>query len=97
MFDRTTEGSHHRAQPLSLALGAQHGINVDDLIDNGVQDVADLTAALKPILQAEARNSLSEGLIAELHAAKIRLTVLNGCIKKEKGLTIYQPFFILYL
>ena len=31
--------------------------------------------------------------IAELHAAKIRLTVLNGCIKKEKGLIIYQPFF----
>lgn len=59
MCDRTPEGSHQRAQPLSLALDAQHQINFDDLLDNGVPDVADLIAALDPKPQAEARNSLT--------------------------------------
>lgn len=98
MFDTTPESIHHRAHLLSLALGAQHGINlndpadywylkgtrdayvyaatvlatgqpgdparaaasrVDDLLNNGSQDVAHLLAALDPTPQREARDALT--------------------------------------
>jgi len=98
MFDTTPESIHHRAHLLSLALGAQHGINlddpadywylkgtrdayvyaaavlatgqpgdparaaagrVDDLLNDGTQNVADLMAALDPRPQQETRDALT--------------------------------------
>ena len=93
MCDRTPAGSHQRAQLLSLALGAQHGITFDDLLDlgdNWVQDVADLTATLdraaldprpQPEPQAEARTSLTWVGPVSFH----RLTSTRAGINHDLG------------